>query len=277
MTKRWVGITAATLITLILCVTGCGSDPQQDYSSVRARLDQQGGQIIFPLEAYAMSSVEVRDVSHANALLISDCMAEGGRDFPRAMQDWDAIPALPERRYGLWSRSDAESNGYELPKSAEEDKVFSQEEEKDEGWWDAFSSCQSKVILFPVMGVNFSPQMSPVDQGMRESYDTLLASSEFKKIRGAWTECIIAQGLTPNPESKVMNPEIPAPGIEQLRVAAVDAGCKESVNAVQSLADFEARQQMAYKEKHESELTEYRSQADDVLAAARKVLATRGG
>lgn len=277
MVKRWVGTTVAALVPLVLSLTGCGSDPQQDYSGVRARLDQQTGQIVLPLEAYAMSSIEVRDVSHANALLISDCMAEGGRDFPRAMQNWDAVPVLPERPYGIWSRSDAESNGYGMPKSAEEGKIFSQEEEKDQAWWDAFNSCQSKISLFPVMGVNTSPQMSPVDQGMRESYDTLLASAEFKKIRDAWTECITAKGLTPNPESKILNPETPASGIEQLRVAAVDVGCKESVNAVQSLADFEARQQMAYKAKHESELTEYRSQADDVLAAARKVLATRGG
>lgn len=75
---RPTGLAAAGLFSLGIGLAGCGSDPQQDYSDVHARLDAQDGQIILPLEAYAMTPAEEQEVAHANALLINDCLAEGG-------------------------------------------------------------------------------------------------------------------------------------------------------------------------------------------------------
>lgn len=276
-TLHKTGYLATSLIILLIGLVSCSSAPQQDYSDVRARLNPQAGEIVLPLEAYAMTSAEVQEVAHANALLVDNCLAEGGRSHPRANQDWGTIPTLPDRRYGLWSQSDAEANGYELPESPTSDELASQEDALGDEWWDAFGDCRSDLDLFPVMGINTSAEMSPVDQGMRESFDALIASSELAASREEWTNCIVAEGLTPNPDAKVLVPSFPPPGEEQLRAAAIDVGCKQSLNSIQPLADFEARQQMAYIEQHESDLTAYRDQVDQALKAAREVLATYGG
>ena len=277
MSMRPTGLAAAGLFSLGIGLAGCGSDPQQDYSDVHARLDAQDGQIILPLEAYAMTPAEEQEVAHANALLINDCLAEGGRTHLRATQDWDAIPALPDRRYGIWSRPDAEANGYELPQSPDADELNAQEEALGEDWWGAFETCQSERELIPMMGINTSMEMSPVDQGMNETFEAMIASSELATIKAEWTNCITTKGLAPNPDSTLLVPVIPASKEEQLRVAAIDVECKESLNSVQPLADYEARLQMAYIDQRESELIAYRDQVDEVLAKAREVLATHEG
>lgn len=275
MTLRFIRLTGVVLILGAL-IAGCGSDAQQVHKDVRAKLDPQSGQIILPLESYAMTQAELQDVSHANALLIDECLGQQGRDFPRAAQDWDAIPVLPDRRYGVWTSSDAKTNGYELPAAPGAAELNAQEDALSESWWTAYQSCESKVQVLPQMGANSSSKKSSVDQGMRESFDALKASSEFASILKEWTGCITSKGLTPNTAENYLVPSFPPAGEEQLRVAGIDVECKESLNIVQPLADFEARQQMAYIDQHESELTEYRAQVEKVIASAREVLATRG-
>ncbi|WP_146187331.1 hypothetical protein [Arthrobacter sp. HMWF013] len=224
-----------------------------------------------------MTSSEEQEVAHANALLLDECLAKGGRDFPRASQDWESIPNLPDRRYGVWSNADAKSNGYEFPAPPGSAELTAQEDALSESWWSAYQACQSDLNLFQPLRPNGSSQNSPVDQGMRESFEALKASVEFASALKEWTSCVTSKGLTPNPADNAMVPAFPPAGEEQLRVAAIDVECKESLNSVQPLADFEARHQMAFIARHESELTEHRAQVDKVLAEAREVLATRGG
>jgi hypothetical protein len=270
-------IRLAVAATAVVMLSACGSDPQRDHADARAKLDRESSQIVLPLEAYAMTASEVKDVSHANAILVDECLSKSGRTFPRATQNWDAIQAIPDRRYGLWSVQDAESNGYELPESSEAKALAAQEDSLGDEWWKAFQSCRAEVRLFPVKGINSSPEMSPVDKGMKESFDAVLASELFANTLKAWSGCIESEGLTPNTDEKFMVPKFPPAGEEQLRVAAVDVRCKETKNSVQPLADFEARQQMSYIDKHESELKGYRTQVDETLTAARKVLSNGGG
>lgn len=261
---------------LVICSAGCAAQPQQDYSEVRARLDAQGGQIILPLEAFAMTSAEVQEVSQANALLIDNCLAETGRTFPGAMQDWELLPTLPDRRYGLWSMSDAEENGYELPEAPSAEEIDSEVDSMGEDWWAATDACRSTVDLLPVMGNNTSAEFSTVDEGMNESFDALVASSEFETVRDAWVDCITGEGLAPHPDATVLVPSFPPAGEEQLRVAAIDTECKDALNVVQTLADYEARHQMAYLDRHEGELIAHRDRVDEVLTRARDVISTHG-
>lgn len=267
----------AASVVLIGLLAGCAASPQEDYSDARAQLDAESSQINLPLEAYAMSAAETREVEHANALLTADCMAVSGRDFPRALQDWDALPTLPDRRYGLWSPADAEANGYEFPQAADSEAISAQEDSFESDWWEAAQECLTSDTLLPLLGVNSSPEQSPVDRGLGESYEALLASDVFKQTREEWRSCIEAEGLSLHADARVLIPQFPSAGEQQLRVAAIDVGCKEQLNSVQVLADFEARQQLAYVDGHESELIAYRERVDDVLERAREVLATRGG
>ncbi|PQZ93888.1 hypothetical protein CQ018_09625 [Arthrobacter sp. MYb227] len=270
-------VLAPGIMTLVFLLGGCASETSANENNVRAHIDSATGEIVLPLEAYAMNQKDERDVGQANALLLNKCLKETGRNFPRATQDWAAIPAYPDRRYGLWSKADAVANGYELPEAKDAKSLTEQEETLGQDWWSAYEVCHSDLQLFPMMGINTAMDPSPVDLGMQESFEALLASSEFERIRDEWKLCVTAAGLTPDPNSTLMVPAIPAWGEDQLRVAAADVECKESLNSVQPLADFEASEQKTYIKKHESELTNYRNEVDKVLESVTKTITTHGG
>lgn len=260
---------------VLFSLVGCNSSAEQKYSDVEALLDPQAGEIILPLEKYAMTPSEEKDVAHANALLQDECLSESGREFPRAKQNWELAPTLPDRRYGLWSESDAQANGYELPESSEAAELTAAEEALGDDWWQAYEACRSELELLPVMGINTSVTPSPVDIGMGESFDSLVASANLREVRQEWLECVQNEGLTLDENSVLLVPAIPPAGEEQIRVATIDVECKQSYNSVQRLANIEAREQSAFIDDRESDLLEYRTQVDDVLNKAREVLATR--
>lgn len=276
-TPRPLGRNLAGTILLTAILAGCAGLPQQDHADARARLDAASSQIYLPLEAYAMNASEARDVEHANALLTAECMAGSGREFPRALQDWDALPPLPDRRYGAWSPGDAEANGYELPQAADSAEISAQEDAFGDDWWQAAQACFVSEDLLPLLGVNSSPEPSPIDRGMTESFDALLASEQFRQVRDAWRVCIEANGLALHPDARVLVPQFPPASEQQLRVAAIDVECKDQLGSIQTLADFESRQQLSYIDANESALLAYRDQVDEVLERAREVLATGGG
>ncbi len=260
----------------LVATTGCSASSQDEYSDVQARLDPLAGEIILPLEAFAMSTLEEKDVAHANALLQDECLAKSGREFPRADLNWELAPILPDRRYGLWSEADAQTNGYEFPESEDAAAITTIEDGLGDDWWDAFEACRSELQLLPLLGVNTSPNPSPVDEGMGESFDFLRASDDLGRLKGEWQSCIEAEGLTALESSSLLIPMIPPPGEEQIRVATIDVECKQSLNSVQQLADIEAREQSAFIDERENDLVEYRAEVDKVLERAREVLATRG-
>jgi hypothetical protein len=270
---------AATLAVLSagLGLAGCTSTSTVEYVNAHARLDSESSQIVLPLERYAMDWQEAQTVNHANAVLVGGCMAKRGLEFPRADEDWSSISVIPDRRYGVWSEVDAENNGFELPQSAQSKKVDLQEELFGDDWWGAFHACFGNKEQLPVMAINSSPNQSIVDRGMNDSFEALLASDEFKTQRSKWKACIEAKGLAVNSQARVLVPQFPPAGEQQLKVAAIDVACKQQLNTVQVLADFETRYQLAYIDSHEGELKAYRDSAKSVLAKARKVITTDGG
>ncbi|NYF18306.1 hypothetical protein HDC37_003162 [Microbacterium sp. AK009] len=277
MRYKTAPIAVAAITVTLLLVTGCGSAPTRNHSDARAQLDVDSGQIDLPLEAYAMSEQEITLVSEANALLVARCMDASGREFPRAFQDWESASVFPDRRYGLWVMAEAEANGYEVPPPADAERVSAMEEQFDDDWWESVDRCFADTELLPLMGVNTDPLVtSPVDEGMRESFESLLTAQTFTDARNDWRACVEAEGVSWDPDATVLVPQVPAPGEEHIRVATIDVSCKQNLNTVQRLADFETRQQLAFIDQREAELREYRAAVDEVLAKARSVIAEGG-
>lgn len=270
----WSVVTVVAIAVTTL-LTSCATTPETDYSNARAQLDPATSQVELPLEKYAMDAAEVRDVEHANALLAEECMAGTGRDFPRARQNWDSLPEIPDRRYGVWTITDAQTNGYEAPIS-ESDSVSAVEESFDDKWWAAARSCVTEDYILELRGVNTSANESPVDRGMNESYAALMESDQFESARAAWVSCIEAEGLNPFPDAPELVPEFPAAGEEQIRIATIDVECKDKLGTVQTLADIETRDQLQYVDQHESELAAFRDEAESILDRARDIIATNG-
>lgn len=274
---RQAAAAAAIALITVATLVGCSSGTSQAHANVRAKLDPATAQIALPLESYAMSWDEVQTVNHANAIVIAKCMAKKGLTFPRAEQDWSALTPVPDRRYGLWAPADAEANGYELPETSQSKEIQVQEDALGPDWWQDYQGCFKSQKQLPVMGVNTSPDQSVVDRGMNESFEALLSSDDFKAAREKWLTCIQGEGLAANRDARVLVPQFPSAGEEQLKVAAIDVRCKEKLNSVQTLADWEASKQSDYINGHEGELTAYRDKVKTVLAQAKKLVTTVDG
>lgn len=271
------GAAVAILITASVTLAGCSNEPSSSHKDARASLDPVQSQISLPLESYAMNWQETQLVNRANDISMKKCMAAKSLPYPRANQDVLSLKPLPDRRYGLWSESDASSNGYGLPEPSDNASIQRQEDALGEDWWNAVQSCANSVDQFPLMAINSAPDQSIVDRGMNESFDALLASALFGDERKKWLSCVEAAGLSANPDARVLVPQFPQAGEAQYKVAAADAGCKQSLNTVQTLANWEAGKQLDYVDQHEGELTAYRRSVDDVLARARSAVSNNEG
>lgn len=271
--KRYVK--SAAVLLALCALTSCGAPDIGQFGDVKAELNYEDGTVTYPLDEYALTGNDARLVDSANAVLIERCMAQSGLDFPRANAEWRSIPPTPDRMFGLWSPRIAESYGYDLPPR---DEALSElEAAKPESWWDAYRSCHDSAELLPAMApLTGDPNNpSPVDRGYRESFQNTRGSSAFEDAKNAWIDCIAEQGLSAE-DGPILVPVLPEGREQQLRVAIVDVGCKESLGTMQQIADVMAQYQAAYIDAHEGELAEFRQQAVDALNAAKEVLATSG-
>jgi hypothetical protein len=267
------------IVIAVATLSGCAAAPNlNDYASVRAKLDPAAGTIQLPLDQYAMSARESDVVQHANALLVKGCMAKSGLEYPRATENWDTKAVPQDRRYGLWSMDMAQKFGYDLPEDSRSKAIDKIEATLPDSWWTAWNQCiDQKVKQLPLMGeLENAGHLSPVDSGIVEAHNELVASSTYSKVWSSWSDCITKAGLLPEKDKGVMAPQLPKSVESQARAAVIDVGCKQKINAIQTLADIEAKYQMAYIDQNESALVAYRSKADTVLVHARQIIAASG-
>lgn len=276
MSKR--SLLTVFAVAAALMLGGCAAAPNIDeYSSVRAVLDPLNVVIEYPLDEYALNGREAFEVQHANALLVADCMAEYGFDYPRTTENWDTKPVPQERRYGLWSAHAAEAYAYEYPSDPTTVAIDGLEMERSELWWSQVYPCINETKQLPAMTVHSSEQQSPVDRVMDEANANMRSSDEYRESWQEWATCIEERGLSAQREKAVLIPELPESAEERAKMALIDIACKQENNSIQRIADIEARFQAAYIDQRESELNAYRQEADDVLEQAREIIATHGG
>lgn len=263
-------------VAVLATIAACAAPDLAEYSDVRARLDPETHTIVTPLDAYVVEGRDVFLVDHANDLLISDCMAQSGLDYPRITSDWQTRPVMPDRTYGVWDLAWAEEYGYDIPSDEQSQTVSELEADQPESWWQAARTCLASVDLLPVYGLFFDNESTPADRGVVEAAGYAAATPEWKAARAIWVDCLSEHGLRPS-DDKSFAPEIPASLDAQIEVAVQDVKCKDENGLVQQLADIEAKYEAAYIDSHESELTAFGQKVDDSLAQAREIIATHGG
>jgi hypothetical protein len=271
------GARVVAVAMLFPLLAGCASPSVDEFGEVHARLNFETGTIYYPLDSYALSSVEGQEVAHANALLVSDCMASAGYDYPRINDNWEQkLPQL-ERRYGLWSPQIAVKFGYSYPDDQTSLDIDREERTRPDAWWDQAFECLNSTTQFPPMTVNGDvSNPSPVDAGVLEAYRNMMSSAVYGEQRELWVECMGTRGILPDTSTNLLLPDLPVSDSGQAEIAQADVACKEELGTIQIVADLESQYQAVYIEAHESELVEYQERAKAILEKAREIVARYG-
>jgi len=280
-TPRMAGLRGKFPLAVVVCaaaliLSGCSPDTAA-YSEVRAHLDRDTGQVRYPLDDYALTGTDALVVERANALLVQQCMATSGLDFPRAAQDWDAKSQQPDRTFGLWSSTIAARDGYDIPTELAKKNLEDREAAQPESWWTKYWDCLDTTKQLPAMSllVGNPNEPSPVDRGYSEALRETQSSGEFGDARSEWVGCLENEGLTAE-DGPVLIPVLPRSVEARFKIALLDVGCKDKLGTMQRIADVMAQFQAAYIDAHDTDLTAFRTRAQDVLAQAREIVATSG-
>lgn len=256
--------------------------------SVHAILHEEFESVRLPLDEFLPTTDEMLAVTHANDLLILDCLQQSGRDYSPAHVDWQGGSEEQfNRRYGSWSVSRAVVYGYDVPESPYEKSVMAAvaaDGTPSAEQMAAESRCAKSVERLPNLtedaGHSDDPTealMAVVDEGRYGGGAAASESEEFPKVRAALAECFARSGLSmsDNPSSfEVTNKPKDAEG--QVRTAVAEATCHQEAKVEQTLYDIQAQYQAGYIAAHEAELAVVKQKQAEVLERAKKVIAEHG-
>ncbi|NRD08460.1 hypothetical protein [Rathayibacter agropyri] len=256
--------------------------------SVHAVLHEELESVRLPLDEFLPSNAEMLLVTHANDLLILDCLQQSGRDYSPAHVDWQGGWDEPSNReYGSWSVSRAAAYGYGVPESPYEKSVMAAvaaDGTPSAEQMAAESRCNNSVERIPNLTEDAGHSDNPtealmvvVDEGRHGGGVAAAESEEFPKVRAALAECFATNGLSmsDNPSSFEVTdkPEDPE---GRVRTAVAEAKCHQEAKVEQTLYDIQAQYQAGYIAAHEAELAAVKQKQAEVLERAKQVIAEHG-
>ncbi|WP_146083956.1 hypothetical protein [Rathayibacter sp. AY1F3] len=257
------------------------------YSEVHAVLDRTNELMTYPIDAYFIDAEGLGRIVQANALLLDDCMREGGRTDPSAAFDLTRSAVVTETTFGIWSPERAARSGYgfDMPNAAAVEAASAAVIEAaaaDPGWEDAMSACEDRVETLPGLGRDYAadkgmeiaqlPQAITNDAGRLASADP-----RWNRARTRWGDCLIAHGLQLRTDSEQpWSPQVPDDPEAAIRTAVQDVQCKEDTRLVETLSSLQAQYQAALIDRHRAELDEVAQKERAVLERADAVIARYG-
>lgn len=258
-----------------------------EYSDVGAVLDRSAESIVYPIDAFFISRVDLGRVGRATDLLWDDCMREGGRSYPPASFDLMQSVVTPDTPFGIWNPDSAARFGYELDPSLDDEieaaaAALRAASQADPGWDAAFDACLESVDRVPELGRDFAwetPQISELPQSIRDDATSLaMADERWEPARRAWTDCLLERGLTLQTDvESPWAPQIPEDPEAAIRTAVLDVQCKEETDLVETLSGLESQYQAALIDRNRAALDEVAEKERAIVARADEIIARHGG
>lgn len=284
--ERWAGYVVASLATgVALAISSCsgaaGSSITPDPSG-KVQLDYENSLIVFPVDAYRISTHDRARILLAREVIMTTCMKKFGFiDDPNA-----AYPKAENRNYGVWNVDRVRQNGFRL---IGEDAQSNPEHDKAGSWGDARYEClaseKSKI-----------DEVTPSDDLMNGgvageiALKSLAMASEtdaWKNAKDDWDKCISAAGLTPGRDTTKAkwssqqsfdlqlrtdqrNPST-SDAAEGIRIATIEAECNQEVRLTQTLGDIQASYQLPLIRQNEEVLAELKKESQKYVDATEKL------
>ncbi len=257
-------------------------------------------EIVLPLDSYLPDDSTQRTISAAQNILLRQCVARFGLEFPISLGgDSTTSPNLNARRYFVFEEAKAQTDGYHLSREArdEMDRVAA---ERNAGRVEISSDVRN--IVEGKGPTTFNGQPVPqggcskeaaaklggdgVDtiklnvQGLRhESYGRMMADSRVSAVNALWSKCMKELGFD-YPDPKAANEDrrwsADEPSKVEIDTAVADAKCKNKHNVVGVMLAVETAYQKRIIDQKAAELNEVKSLYTAQAANAAKVIASGG-
>lgn len=306
MSSRSFRAAAAILVAVLL--TSCASGPTSteyvdssgqsaelpdvdisSYSDVKAELLADESQFVFPIDRYMTSVTDFDRLDAATSLQVKACMEEKGQPFWVNEVPPSAYLLSADRRYGIWSLSDAAKYGYGLPAEWNETQVHMQQKYESflsgvsDAWHRAEQECWGSVHRLPWISRGSLPHDGedralylPVELDYIAHH---LAREDpgYEEALASWEECLEQNGLTPPDRSEGIQPANTPDELEaQIRVAIIDVTCKQGTRLIEKLSAIEAQYQAALIDQNRAALEASVQKQAELLRQADEIIATHG-
>lgn len=302
--------TVGMAILASVALTGCSPSPSPDQAPYRAggtASPTAGADPVLdnPLQAYRLSVTELTTINQARSIVIGECMARLGFDFPvRTFEEELTENRYGEqlsisRLYGITDRSVAERYGYGRPAERPSTTTLDQ---------------QSPAELLALKGRRLSPGGKPVaDMDIPEggcvgeadrlfesdpdvspyglghtlwvqAMSTLQGSDDYVKATEVWSRCLAERGyrvtapLNDQGDIKRLSGAGSAQGTAtpaEIELALADIDCKDKVDLVGRLNAAGATIARTLIEQHQLALEDDRTRLDRQLRRATDLVAER--
>lgn len=259
----------ASAAALLVAVGACSASEPEDSepsdwvtdTSATAEVNPDAMTIILPLDRYLLSEAEIAELLSARSLAINLCASEEG-----FVSEWRPVEpvAFGDRRFGVWVRESVERWGYGLPQPAEEPWANNSILEAMDVYEECNNSEDAQRFQFEAVqpGFDYGAEVAGLS-------DAALESDAAAVVFDEWGECIEAQGLEREESAPwgVAGTNIDVTE-ENIRIALIDVGCKDSTNYIQRIANIRASYEQPIVDKYLNELTDMRAEYDAMISDA---------
>jgi hypothetical protein len=292
--RRWFSIAATA--TAVLGITACTTAPTTD--GLVKLPEQNQSQWSLPLDRYLSPFPD--PLSDARQVLLQDCYGKAGMDWKVAIdrpgsrpgESWNGVHRKLfdvdlAKKYGY-------GNSREVAQTPAETQAWLDADRHNRSVAENAGELAQRCLDQASQALGESDSSSPFELAEElafEAYDEAFSRDEVKKAVGKWHACMVDLGLADLPAEPTLMPppsidgqagsgvdEVPVSGVgrdvpsSEVRVASVDATCRDSSGYAAALYQSEWELQAQAVADNADHLKRYRVQADELLATADAIL-----
>ena len=283
------------LLTVAACLallSGCSGDERTAAGGVE--VPQKNRRLwVLPLDEYFGLSFAISD--YAESLLVQECMAKKGFDYPTGEPkriDSAPLPTQSRAYRSLFTPAIAAQFGYGGPRTDPPQASLTAEERA------AIASDEGQAALGRCFDRARQTLPQPPDRGLVESlsvaaFNSAVETREVREAAERWKECMAPEGISDLPDDPMEMPTdsmratwgtgmtgedtaYRPPSAGEIRVAVRDAECRESSGFAETLYEVEWRVQMELLRDNEDALARLKAANDKHAALVETVLTSRG-
>lgn len=279
-------------LAAVLNTTGCAPGPGPAATSnatvvvtapTTALLDWDAATITLPLDAFGMTTAEIRTVRAAWSVEFARCAMGGGevsqavtKEAARVLGPFTPDPDASHWLYGFWNAKFIAAHGWRpFPPGNTDPNLVS----TDPG---TTQRCLASAEVLALQGISTSigddGPSRVLALAAADSHTRTVASDQYRKLMDDLETCIVKAGYRVKRDNEIVQIHFASDASEEERLVGMvsSAKCNDELNITQQAADIEASAQQPYIEENQAELQTVKAAADQRVAAAREVLRSVG-
>jgi hypothetical protein len=291
---------AFLVIFSVLAACGSGSDASGSEPDIgEIPVIRNTSELVLPLDAYGLDSLEYTSIRRAAWRLIRDCVQAFGSEYtvPEAIlyKDVPQFDHPHERRYGLYDERSASAWGYNVPPEkqppAEGARAWNPSEAElllvrgapketqptrptdRDGRELPEGGCQGEADRVLAEGTSASRDQNLPNELAFEANKRALGDTRVRDAMRRWSECMAARGYKYDTVWQPNDAPWPEPANDQeIATAVADVRCKHETNLLGTMVTVEAAYHEQAIEQRAEELKAVQTRTRALATSAARVV-----